>query len=328
MLLNNRHGSVDSDPYRYGFQGQERDDEVKGEGNSYNYKYRMHDVRLGRFFARDPLARKYPHNSPYAFSENRVIDGVELEGLEWQGVVQSGEYSVPYRTGMNAKETKEYHKKLQTGKNASALGAIAGVLIWAAPIVFEVGITFVATNPVVASEIANEVTAVTWGILLDDPYPVPAIGDEVGSGVRALFRGTTLGFKGGKQTIKAAVTPTSSNPAVSTLYAIFNKNNHGGEAIVEIGKIKELTEFIQGSGLLKHDREVMLKMLPEVFSKNSLSITADESFKILKEMGVDISKTVKDTPTFDRMLKEIPNFTDDQVVEFIEKAVEVIKAKE
>lgn len=36
-----------------------------------------------RFFAIDPLAAKYPHNSPYAFSENRVIDGIELEGLEW-----------------------------------------------------------------------------------------------------------------------------------------------------------------------------------------------------------------------------------------------------
>lgn len=83
MLLNNRHGSVDSDAYRYGFQGQERDDEVKGEGNSYNYKYRMHDVRLGRFFAVDPLAPKYPHNSPYAFSENRLIDGIELEGREF-----------------------------------------------------------------------------------------------------------------------------------------------------------------------------------------------------------------------------------------------------
>ncbi len=69
--------------YRYSFQGQEADHEIKGEGNSINYKYRMHDPRLGRFFAVDPLAPKYPHNSPYAFSENRVIDGVELEGLEW-----------------------------------------------------------------------------------------------------------------------------------------------------------------------------------------------------------------------------------------------------
>jgi len=67
---------------RYGFQGQEMDDEVKGEGNSVNYKYRMHDPRIGRFFAVDPLASKYPHNSPYAFSENRVLDAIELEGLE------------------------------------------------------------------------------------------------------------------------------------------------------------------------------------------------------------------------------------------------------
>jgi len=68
--------------YRYGFQGQDRDDEVKGAGNSINFKYRMHDPRLGRFFAIDPLFKEYPWNSPYAFSENRVIDRIELEGLE------------------------------------------------------------------------------------------------------------------------------------------------------------------------------------------------------------------------------------------------------
>jgi RHS repeat-associated protein len=67
---------------RYGFQGQEKDDEVKGEGNSINYKYRMHDPRVGRFFAVDPLAKKYPHNGPYNFSENIVLHAVELEGLE------------------------------------------------------------------------------------------------------------------------------------------------------------------------------------------------------------------------------------------------------
>lgn len=67
---------------RYGFQGQERDDEIKGEGNSYNYTYRMHDPRLGRFFKVDPLAGRYAHYSPYSFAGNRVIQFVELEGLE------------------------------------------------------------------------------------------------------------------------------------------------------------------------------------------------------------------------------------------------------
>jgi RHS repeat-associated protein len=74
--------TVSAESYRYGYQGQEKDDELKGAGNSVNYTYRMHDPRLGRFFAVDPLAADYPHNSPYAFSENRVLDKVELEGLE------------------------------------------------------------------------------------------------------------------------------------------------------------------------------------------------------------------------------------------------------
>jgi len=49
---------------------------------SLNYKYRMHDPRVGRFFAVDPAVHTFPFYSPYAFSGNRVIDAVELEGLQ------------------------------------------------------------------------------------------------------------------------------------------------------------------------------------------------------------------------------------------------------
>ncbi|MBF6654066.1 hypothetical protein C3B47_14515 [Flavobacterium columnare] len=80
-LIPNRHGS--STAYRYGFHGKEKDDELKGEGNSLNYTFRMHDPRVGRFLSLDPLSAQYPHNSPFAFAENRVIDGTELEGLEF-----------------------------------------------------------------------------------------------------------------------------------------------------------------------------------------------------------------------------------------------------
>ncbi len=68
--------------YRFGFQGQEKDDEVNGGGNSIEFSYRIHDTRLGRFLSIDPLFKEYPHNSTYAFSENSVIAYVELEGLE------------------------------------------------------------------------------------------------------------------------------------------------------------------------------------------------------------------------------------------------------
>jgi RHS repeat-associated protein len=68
--------------YRFGFQGQEKDDEIKGNGNSISFKYRIHDPRIGRFLSIDPLEKDYPWNSSYAFSENRVIDGIDLEGAE------------------------------------------------------------------------------------------------------------------------------------------------------------------------------------------------------------------------------------------------------
>ncbi|WP_308993702.1 hypothetical protein QLS71_008000 [Mariniflexile litorale] len=42
----------------------------------------MHDPRVGRFFATDPLAYSYPQYSPYSFSGNKVIKFLELEGQE------------------------------------------------------------------------------------------------------------------------------------------------------------------------------------------------------------------------------------------------------
>jgi len=77
---NNTHSVIGV--YRYGFQGQEADDELRGKGNSVNYKYRMHDARIGRFFATDPLEKKYPYLTPYQFSSNQPIHARELEGLE------------------------------------------------------------------------------------------------------------------------------------------------------------------------------------------------------------------------------------------------------
>ncbi|BDD12865.1 hypothetical protein FUAX_52970 (plasmid) [Fulvitalea axinellae] len=85
--------SFSAGKYRYGFQGQESDTET----GFVNYKYRMHDPVIGRFFAVDPLAPDYPWNSPYAFSENRVIDGIELEGLEWY-YTADGRYAGKYGT--------------------------------------------------------------------------------------------------------------------------------------------------------------------------------------------------------------------------------------
>jgi len=68
--------------YRYGFNGKENDNEVKGVGNQQDYGMRIYDPRLGRFLSVDPLTKEYPWNSTYAFAENDVIRSVDLDGLE------------------------------------------------------------------------------------------------------------------------------------------------------------------------------------------------------------------------------------------------------
>jgi RHS repeat-associated protein len=74
--------TVSAESYRYGFQGQEKDDELKGSGNAVNYTYRMCDPRVVRFLSRDPMAFKYPYYSPYHFASNSPIIAIDLEGLQ------------------------------------------------------------------------------------------------------------------------------------------------------------------------------------------------------------------------------------------------------
>jgi RHS repeat-associated protein len=62
------------------FQGQEKVDDF--DINWIQFKWRNHDPTIGRFFNVDPLSEKFYYNSPYAFSENKVVAHVELEGLE------------------------------------------------------------------------------------------------------------------------------------------------------------------------------------------------------------------------------------------------------
>ncbi|MBO9593710.1 MAG: hypothetical protein J7599_12450 [Niabella sp.] len=62
------------------FQNQQLDEDL--DLNWVQFKYRNHDPQIGRFIEIDPLSDKYTHNSTYAFSENKVVRHVELEGLE------------------------------------------------------------------------------------------------------------------------------------------------------------------------------------------------------------------------------------------------------
>jgi len=82
MTMPGRKYSQANTKYRYGFNGKENDNEVKGEGNQQDYGMRIYDPRIGRFLSVDPIMDKYPFLTPYQFASNRCIQGIDLDGLE------------------------------------------------------------------------------------------------------------------------------------------------------------------------------------------------------------------------------------------------------
>ncbi len=84
------------DSYRYGFNGKENDNEVKGEGNQQDYGMRIYDPRLGRFLSVDPLTESYPELTPYQFASNAPVNSVDLDGLERQIAIDGSVHDGPY----------------------------------------------------------------------------------------------------------------------------------------------------------------------------------------------------------------------------------------
>ncbi|MES2141135.1 MAG: RHS repeat-associated core domain-containing protein [Bacteroidota bacterium] len=73
---------VGANGYKYGFNGKEKDDEVSGNGNQYDYGFRIYNPQLGRFLSVDPLSRTFPWYTPYQFAGNKPIVAIDLDGLE------------------------------------------------------------------------------------------------------------------------------------------------------------------------------------------------------------------------------------------------------
>ncbi|UTW67892.1 hypothetical protein KFE94_07200 [bacterium SCSIO 12643] len=84
--------NASSDDYRYGFNGMEKDDEVKGTGNSLDFGARIYDPRVGRWLSVDPKAAKYESWSPYHFSANSPILVMDPNGEDWYVVNSEGVY--------------------------------------------------------------------------------------------------------------------------------------------------------------------------------------------------------------------------------------------
>ncbi len=82
MQMPGRSYTQQNSTYRYGFNGKENDNQVKGDGNQQDYGMRIYDPRVGRFLSVDPLTKEYPWWTPYQFAGNMPIVAVDIDGME------------------------------------------------------------------------------------------------------------------------------------------------------------------------------------------------------------------------------------------------------
>ena len=102
--LQERTGQQADAKYRYGMNGQEKDNEVYGNGNSYTAESWNYDPRLGRRWNVDPLMNKFPWQSPYSAFDNRPINTADPTGRGGEVKVtkdkESGEYKAEVKVNV------------------------------------------------------------------------------------------------------------------------------------------------------------------------------------------------------------------------------------
>jgi RHS repeat-associated protein len=97
--------------YRFGYQGSEKDNEFKGEGNSYTTEFRQLDPRLGRWLSVDPLEFKFPWQSTYTALDNNPILLVDYLGSETEVVKEKEEpIKVQETRAVTVRGYKHQHK--------------------------------------------------------------------------------------------------------------------------------------------------------------------------------------------------------------------------
>lgn len=121
MLVPNRH--QDAKEYRYGFNGKEKDDELKGGGNSLDFGARIYDSRIGRWFAVDSKFKKYPDLSPYIYVGNNPIHFVDYDGNDFGIIINHKTKQIMTVSTIYTTDRKAYDQAMKAAQQWNSKSA-------------------------------------------------------------------------------------------------------------------------------------------------------------------------------------------------------------
>lgn len=113
--------------------------------------------------------------------------------------------------------------------------------------------------------------------------------------IKYVFRGTTIGFKGGSNSQEHSIVCTSKHPAKALLFAMECANEHPDDAVIYIAKMERIGHLkIEGNVLKKKEEELAFSIAPDDFYKLTEGyIHFRDMQKLLKELDFDIYELVR-----------------------------------
>jgi RHS repeat-associated protein len=115
--------SFSSSSYRFGFNGQEKDDEVSGAGNIMTAEFWEYDSRLGRRWNTDPI--DFAWISPYSVFRDNPILYIDKKGNTWDKTDGSDATIEKHKTYTNNK-INDYKQDIQS--NTAQINSLRGKL--------------------------------------------------------------------------------------------------------------------------------------------------------------------------------------------------------
>lgn len=128
-----------------------------------------------------------------------------------------------------------------------------------------------------------------------------------------LFRGTSRGFPGSPGLQRIAVTPTTTDPLVGTLFAIESSNYGPGEVLM---LPRASVQTIPGNYLAHIEDEVGVSLSPTDFAARATSIPVADARAALKSMGFTLPGSIADKDALAAAIRSYPRLTPEQVRQF------------
>lgn len=302
---------------------------------------RLDNTTGKRFLSVDPLAKNYAYYSPYHFAGNNPILNLDLDGAEPIASIVDMNNATrdSYYTLLGEKEGERQYQLYRKGQFYGAVGAIA--------IITDIYLTkgklsqFILYSQL--ADIAEHNRAKTpegraeqdlrtrekmanaligFGVSRIIGASIKFFSGPAQEEVKYLFRGTSEGFEGLATHQKLGVTPTSSDPAIATIFAINSKTY--GKGVIQVALPSELQGVeVTGNVLQSLEKEVAIGLKPAEFAnKATLTISADQARSILNNMGIKLPANIP-LEKISEVIKNTPRLSSSEIQQFYEQASKI-----